>query len=256
MKTFQSKGTICIKGPYNLVYAVCDITYKLNKDDSFKYVFKPNYLVIQLLDSSIFQGIPGLNLSLGCEEFIRTTIPTFISERVPSPGREDYIDLLEKVNMNYMDPIEYLIRTSEQYSGDLLFVKPFKEKEQIFLDNYKSNKTNSALIKEILCNICLGNDVFINNQMIDDSNRKIMHDVLISLYARSYDQRKERQSEGISKAKKEGLYKGRKPVKVDQMLFLELLSKIKNKEITPKEAAKKLKISIDKFYRLRKELQN
>lgn len=72
MKTYISKGTICIKGPFQLIYAVCKITYQLNEDDSFKYVFEPNYSVISLLDSSIFQGIPGLNLDLKEKEYIRT----------------------------------------------------------------------------------------------------------------------------------------------------------------------------------------
>ncbi|MDD7043622.1 MAG: recombinase family protein, partial [Mollicutes bacterium] len=115
MKAYISKGTICIKGPFQLIYAVCKITYQLNEDDSFKYVFEPNYSVISLLDSSIFQGIPGLNLDLKRKEYIRIKTPTFIAERVPSKKREDYLDLLAKVDMDYMDPIEYLIRSKEQY---------------------------------------------------------------------------------------------------------------------------------------------
>lgn len=39
------------------------------------------------------------------------------------------------------------------------------------------------------------------------------------------------------------------------MLFLELLTKVENKEITPKEAAKELGISIDKYYRVKRKLQ-
>ena len=35
MKTYISKGTICIKGAFQLIYAVCKITYQLNEDDSF-----------------------------------------------------------------------------------------------------------------------------------------------------------------------------------------------------------------------------
>ena len=255
MKTYISKGTICIKGPYHLIYAVCNITYELHEDDSFKYVFEPNYAVIKLLDSSIFQGIPGLNLDLKEKEYIRTTIPTFISERVPSDKREDYADLLAKVNMEFMDPIEYLIKTKEQYSGDLLFVKPFEEKKIVSFDNYNGNQTNAALMKEVLSSLCLGNDVSINGQIINDNNRKAFHDVFINLYARSYNQNKEKQAQGIENAKKEGSYKGRKPIKVDEMQFFELLAKVEKKEMSPKEAAKQLGISIDKYYRLKNKLQ-
>lgn len=255
MKKYVSKGTICIKGPYHLVYAVCKLTYELYEDDSFKYVFEPNYSVINLLDSSIFQGIPGLNLDLKEKKYIRTIAPTFISERVPSSKREDYIDLLAKVSMDYMDPIEYLIRTKDQYSGDLLFVKPFEEKKTISFDEYRGRQTNAALMKEILSNLCLGNDISINGQIINDENRKTFYDVFINLYSRSYDQNKEKQSIGIARAKKEGLYKGRKPIKVDEMSFLVLLAKVEKKEISPKEVAKQLRISIDKYYRLKKKLQ-
>ena len=119
MKTFESVGTICNPGPFNLIYAICDLEYILNDDDSFKYIFTPNYNTIDLLTSEYFQGIPGLNLDLKKEVYIREyRIPTFISERVPQKNREDYLELLAKVNMEYMDPIEYLIRTDEQYFGD------------------------------------------------------------------------------------------------------------------------------------------
>lgn len=255
MKTYISKGTICIKGAYNLVYAVINLTYELYEDDTFKYVFEPNYAVIDLLDSSYFQGIPGLNLDLRKKKYIRTITPTFIAERVPSRKREDYLDLLARVNMEFMDPIEYLIRNKDQYSGDLLFVKPFEKKKTVSFDNYRSNQTNAALMKEILSNLCLGNDISINGQLINDENRKVFHDVFINLYARSYNQNKEKQTKGIENAKKEGSYKGRKPIKVDEMLFLETLTKVENKEKSPIEAANELGISIDKYYRLKKQLQ-
>ena len=120
MRTYRSFGTICVKGPYNLVFALCDIEYILKEDDSFRYVFKPNYNVIELLDSKYFQGIPGLNLDLKEKEYIRDNmIPTFISERVPMKNREDYNELLELVGMDYMDPIEYLISYGLYFGADL-----------------------------------------------------------------------------------------------------------------------------------------
>jgi DNA invertase Pin-like site-specific DNA recombinase len=137
----------------------------------------------------------------------------------------------------------------------MLFVRPFEKKKTISFDNYKGNQTNAALMKEILSNLCLGNDVSINGQIINDDNRKMFHDVFINLYTRSYNHNKEKQAKGIETAKKEGSFKGRKPIKVDEMLFLELLTKVENKEITPKEAAKELGISIDKYYRVKRKLQ-
>ncbi len=256
MKTYTSKGTICIAGQFDLIYRVADIFYYLNDDDSFKYVFKPNYAVTELISSWYFQGIPGLNLDLKKEEYIRENrVPVFISERVPSPRREDYFELLEKVNMDYMDPIEYLIRTKERYSGDKLFVVPYEDKKTVIL-NKDTHDTNASLLKKILKEICFGNDVVINNQTINDSNRKIFHDIFMDLYSRSYELRKEKQKEGILEAKNNGKYRGRKPIEVDEMKFLDLLSKVEEKEMSPKEAASILGISIDKYYRIKKKLQN
>ena len=54
MKTYTSKGIICIAGQFDLIYRVADIFYYLNDDDSFKYVFKPNYAVTELISSWYF----------------------------------------------------------------------------------------------------------------------------------------------------------------------------------------------------------
>lgn len=56
-------------------------------------------------------------------------------------------------------------------------------------------------------------------------------------------------------AKKEHHYKGRKPIKTDKLLFLEFLAKVKNKEMTPKEAIQQLGITKAKYYRLKNEFQ-
>ena len=136
MKSFESVATICLKGQNNFIYKICKITYRLFEDESFEYVFEPNYFLIDLLDSKYFQGIPGLNLDLKKQEYIRKNIiPTFISERVPQKNREDFYELLEKLNMKFMDPIEYLIRTDEQYFGDNLFVIPYESKKKVFINN-------------------------------------------------------------------------------------------------------------------------
>lgn len=255
MKTFISKGTICVNGPYHLLYKVCDIFYYLNSDDTFKYVFKTNYPVIDLIESKYFQGIPGLNLDLRKLEYIRENkTPTFISERVPSKNREDYLELLSEVNMDYMDPIEYLLRTKMQYSGDKLFLKPYEDKKTIVL-NEDGHETNNALIKMILQDICFGNDIIINSQKIDDSNRKMFHDIFIDLYARSYKQMKTKQKEGIEEAKASNKYKGRKPIQVDTMKFLDVLSRVNKNEISYIEAVNELGISVAKYYRLKKKLE-
>lgn len=256
MKTYESKGTICVKGPFGLVYRVCKIEYQWKEDDSFCYIFTPHYAVVELLSPYYFQGIPGLNLDLKKERYVRENrIPTFISERVPSPQREDYSELLEKLGMEYMDPIEYLVRTKEQYSGDLLFVVRNEPKKIMEFGSETANETNAVLIKNILGALCAGDDVLINGQKIDDDNRKAFHDVFIALYARSCAFQKEKQQEGVIKAKLNGRsYRGRKPIPVDAMLFLKTIKEVEKGKLKPKEAAQKLGVSIDKYYREKKRL--
>lgn len=252
MREYISAGNICVKGLYNLEYNVCKIVYILYEDDTFKYIFTPNYSVIDLLDDSLFQGIPGLNLDLRKKEYIRDNIiPVFISERVPQKNREDYSELLKEVNMDYMDPILYLTKTNKKYFGDNFYVTPYEEKEIVTISKEKT-ENNMAILKKILTNLCLGNDVFYNNKLIDDSNRKLFYEIYIDLYKNSYDRNKKQQKEGIDRAKTENKYRGRKPIEVDIMKFYYYLDLVQKRKITAKEAAKKLGISIDKYYRVKK----
>ncbi len=186
MKTYESRGSICFPGPYGLIYRICDLTYYLDDDETFHYVFTPNYAVIELLEGTSFQGIPGLNLDLKKKQYVRLEkTPVFISERVPGKNREDLQELLERVGLEYMDPIEYLIRTDEQYFGDPLFVLPYREKSVFTMDGGQSSKTSAVLMKEALTHICEGDDLFFCGQTIDDSNRLAFHRVFLSLYSRA-----------------------------------------------------------------------
>lgn len=254
MKNVKTLGLIYIKDELNIEYVVSKIEYTLNEDDTFQYVFTPYYDVIDLLKSSIFQGIPGLNLDLRKEKYERNNIlPTFISERVPSKKREDYNELLESLKLEYMDPIEYLIRTNQIYSGDSLYVKRFEERENIVID--ENGKYNTfGLTKVILDNVAKGNEVFLK-----DGTKINTHEVFAALkllYSKTYKDILAKQQRGIEFAKENGKYKGRKPQKVDRLQFLEVNEKVEKGLITAKEAAKKLGISIDKYYRFRKDLQN
>lgn len=257
MKSYNSTGIISLKGPYNMVYRICVIEYTLWEDETFKYKFTPNYAVIDLLDSKYFQGIPGLDLDAKKDVYIRTeNVPVFISERVPQENREDFFDLLEEVEMDYMDPILYLIRTKKQYSGDNLFVEAYQKKEIVNINDFDINLNNNSLIKEILKNICLGNDVLANDQIINDDNRKEIYKLLLGIYSRSIESRKTLQKRGIEKAKEEHKYKGRKPISVDVLKFLDLSDKVEKKKMSPRSAASELGISIDKYYRFKKQIKN
>lgn len=124
MREAITRGIICIDDPTGKQYRVSKIQYLVREDDSFEYIFTPDYSVIDSLPKSAgFQGIPGLDLTLRKSQYIRKDrIPVFISERSPQKNREDLWELLQKYDMDYLNSLEWLIRTDMQYCGDTLYV--------------------------------------------------------------------------------------------------------------------------------------
>ncbi len=199
MNYVETVGMICVK-EYNIEYQICKVIYTLYEDDKFSYKFLPNYNVISLLPN--FQGIPGLNIDLKKEVYIRENIlPIFISERTPNKNREDLWELLEEVNLVYLNQLEWLIRTNTQYSGDNLYVTELKEKNKKY-DSFDLLGNNSTtIIKEILSVISSGVNFEIKNISIDNSNRELIFNILHPIYLKSLSYKKEKQLEGINSKK-------------------------------------------------------
>lgn len=249
LKKYSSKGRICLKDKYGFIYHICTIEYIYDIDDKYRYIYTPNYIVTDIVPTNLFQGIPGLNLDLRKPQYVRENAqPVFITERVPQPNREDYYDLLADVGLDYYEPILYLIRTKLQYFGDEFFMLPYEEQV-----DYYVNPSDSYIniIKNILANIALNNNVYYDGSVINDVT---LFKILYLIYTKRYNCVKEQQQDGINKAKEEHKYRGRKEVKVDTFKFLDVLEKVNRKEITAKDGAKILGISIDKYYRFKKKL--
>lgn len=249
-----SKGIICLKVD-NIEYRLCAIEYILNRDESFKYTFEPRYEVIDLLPSNIFDSIPGLDLSLRMQKYERINkIPTFVSERVPNENRENYYELLEERDMEYMNPIIYMIRSKKYYSGDKLYVIDYQDNQRSIIDTNKPKETIRTIIKTILDEIAKGNDVEIDGTVFCGKPKESLFVVLKSFYVKWTKEIQVKQKEGIEKRKKKKMYKGRKPKIIESIKLEEVLERVKNKEITSKEAASILGISVDKYYREIKKL--
>lgn len=86
-------------------------------------------------------------------------------------------------------------------------------------------------------------------QKFDTSNptSKLMLHMLAAISEFERDLMKERQKEGIQKAKKEGKYKGRKPIARMQQ---ETIRKLKNEGMSVTAIAEKLKLSRMSVYRI------
>ncbi len=253
MRSYSNVGLICVKDKLNIEYVLCKLEYTLYKDERFKYVFTPYYDVIDLLDTDIFQGIPGLNLDLKRKEYIRENIlPTFISERVPNKNRVDYYELLDEVGLDFMNPIEYLIRTDYKYSGDDMYMIRYQNREPIDIESIVGRNNSFGITKLILDNISHGNTVVLNNEII---NNKEVYNTLLFLYKKSFNEIKEKQRIGIEEAKINGNYVGRKPIKVDEEYLMEECNLYNNGKITLKEALENLQMSKATFYRKKKKYE-
>ena len=260
MNCYEVDALICLKDDLGIEYVVSAIEYKIWKNEEFEYRFRPNYSVIDLLDSSLFQGIPGIDLNLRKEEYIRRNdVPTFISERSPSPNRQELWKLLEDCNMQYLNQLEWLIRTNTKYIGDRLYVrKPNTQNRSdiINLDNEISKaKKIYDIQKKLLDGICAGFNIEYEGFLINDNNRKICYDLLYRMFRYESDRLRKLQSDGIAKAKRDGKYRGRKAINIDDTKLFEIWQKYKNNKITLSEATNSLNISESTFYRRIKKFQ-
>lgn len=260
MRTVKTTGMICIRDNYNFEYHVSKIEYIEKEDESYSYLFTPNYSVIDLLPSSIFQGIPGLNLDLRKKEYRRDNmVPTFISERTPGENRVDLWELLEACNMTYLNRLEWLIRTDLRYSGDPLYVKRFEEQDEKHMVSFEQleskEKRSVRLLEDMLVEICRGNDVGAGNFRIDDSNRFQIYYMLMALYQKEKGYLEKRKREGIKRSAKAGAYKGRKPIALDPLKAKEIFNAFQKGKISEAEALKTLGVSRSTFYRRLKELK-
>jgi DNA invertase Pin-like site-specific DNA recombinase len=73
---------------------------------------------------------------------------------------------------------------------------------------------------------------------------------------RETEERKRRQRDGIEAAKREGKYKGRKPVEVDKYEFARLMGEVERKERTNKYVMDKMGLTRTTYYKLVDEFKS
>lgn len=97
---------------------------------------------------------------------------------------------------------------------------------------------------------------------IEQNNRWVMEmvtNLLIEVYAQlaqaELEKRAKRQAEGIAVAKTKGVYKGRKPIQLDNEQLEVTYARWKDNEITARQAMRELGIKPNTFYRRIKEYE-
>ena len=260
MREIKTEGLIVLRDDLDIEYKISKIEYIEREDESYRYVFTPYYNVIDLLPVSIFQGIPGIDLELRKEQYVRENkIPVFISERAPGKNREDLWELLEQVDMKYLNQLEWLIRTETRYSGDRLYVKSYSEEDIppfVFWDIPKTGYRARNICKDILDIICSGASLQAEGFKIDDENRKAFYSLLYVLYRNELEYPKQRRKEGIKKASAAGNYKGRQRIRIDDTKAFEIFKAYLSGRLTEAEAVEKFGTSRTTFFRRLKEYKN
>lgn len=256
-------------------YAVSRVDFERFDEQNFQYIFSPEWSVIDTLPASIFQGIPGLDMSLRLERYYRVNMtPYFISERTPSEGREDLWELLDEVGLDYYDRFEWLLRSNMRCGTDNLIVERAEAPRRIIFESIDllpanlqpsdcvsikglhSVASTSHQLRQYLLQILRS-----GAQLWDESEDRIITEAESSMLMKllmlqetlDNKRNKNHHNEGIARAKNEGKYTGRKKLSVDPNLFDRIANDFDKKKISEDEALRRLGISRSTFYRRLKE---
>ena len=239
-KLREDRASLCIKDK-QLIYNICTLFQYIDGEDiSFKYV--PNYEVIDILPTGLFEGIQGLNLDLREKEYIRKGIPTFVSERIPPRNRVDLDDYIKKTGLDYYDPIA-LLKTIRGYNGDNIYACEYIEPTVYKVDEFNGTYDDT---KQILIQVALNNQVIVNNVVVDN---KTMFIALYPNYAKTYMLKMMGQRKGVLTRKEKHSYKGRKAYPVNKEELSQLVDKFNSKQMSIKDIKRITGWSKSTFYR-------
>lgn len=272
---YRNSGIIYAVDRIGDKYAVSRVDFERFDEQNFQYIFSPEWSVIDTLPASIFQGIPGLDMSLRLERYYRVNMtPYFISERTPSEGREDLWELLDEVGLDYYDRFEWLLRSNMRCGTDNLIVERAEEPRRIIFEsidllpaNLQPNDcvsikglhsiaTTSHQLRQYLLQILRSGAQLWDeseDRIISESESSMLMKLLMLQESLDNKRNKERHSEGVARAKSAGKYTGRKKLSVDPNLFDWIAADFDKKRISEDEALRRLGISRSTFYRRLKE---
>lgn len=274
---YRNSGIIYAVDRNGSKYAVSRVDFERYDDQNFQYIFAPEWSVIDALPASIFQGIPGLDMSLRLERYYRVNMtPYFIADRTPSEGREDLWELLEEVGLDYYDRFEWLLRTNMRCGTDNLIVERAEEARHIHFESVESlpdnlqpsdciaikglqsiATTNHQLRKILLQILRSGAQIWDESEarLLSEEECSLLLNLLMLQESMEKKQNKQRHQEGVTRAKKDGKYVGRKKIAVDQNLFRQIAEDFRARKINEEEAMARSGISSrSTFYRRLKEI--
>lgn len=269
----RSRGIICAVDRYGAPYTVSRIDYERFDDQRFQYVFTPEWSVIDALPPSLFQGIPGLDLSLRLKRYYRVNMtPVFISERTPGEGREDLWELLASVGLDYYDRFEWLLRTRMHCGTDNLIVKRARDGG----DTFSCDSAQEARLEDLQPEDCVSIDSLQNGV----SSNRALRTYLLRILRTGSRLRLEAEERTLTKeecgamlkllllqdsldrsghrggAEKSGCTAPKKKRPFDRYLWTEIIQELNAQSITEEEAMARLRMdSRPAFRRQLKKIQ-
>ena len=257
--------------------SVAQIDYQEFDEENFQYVFRPYWEIVDGLPASVFQGIPGIDMDLRLENYYRVNyIPTFISERTPSPNREDLWELLDLVGLKFYDRFEWLLRTNMRAANDNLIVERRRKEsviqkfapailpemqygDKVIVESMEAIAGTTAGLTDGMFHILVsGIDVITQEGqvLVDMTTRSAMIPYMMTQRLMAYREKIMNRQIGIEQAKKEGKYTGRKPIDVDETMLRQIAKELDEGIVTVEEAMKRAKInSRSTFYRKLRKLK-
>ena len=251
-RIYSLSGEICFQYTKTTFFKVARITYELYENESYQYIFEPYYDVIDGLEHVAWSGIPGIDLSRRLNQYYRVgMIPVFISERTPSANRVNLAEELQKVNLTYLNRLEWLIKTDTVYTGDKLVV------QESGFNNFYGISTRSAQWHALSALQMLGMrlPIVIDGKVFSDSERTTLIKAFLIEYEFLSAKRKTNQREGQLLAKETASYAGRKPLSVPIPLLAEVQKDLSSGHITIAQAMQLTKLSKTTLYRKLKKLE-
>ena len=94
-----------------------------------------------------------------------------------------------------------------------------------------------------------------NNHLLMEMVANILIEVYTTIAQQELEKRAKRQAEGIAVAKSKGIYKGRKPIQLDNEQFVSVYTRWKSNKITARQAMSELNIKSNTFYRRVREYE-
>ena len=95
---------------------------RTNDSDEEEYVFRIDWDAWDALDA--WETVPGINMDLRLDEYVRDHVPSFIYDYVP-PKREDADDLIKRYGLKEYD-IWDLMLANGRIGHDCFTVRPAK----------------------------------------------------------------------------------------------------------------------------------